>query len=176
LGQRICSIQISKILIVYCGYGVSASAELADLLGWMLSLGWLASVASSVYVVVTLIEVMIDIFNESFSFTSWQYTLMMIAFTVLTIFLNTWGAPVLPMLETVSLIFHLAGWIVTIVALLVLCPKNSSVDVFTTFSNDSGWPNTGASLLITQVTILYCNLGSDSVVHICRFPPAACHS
>ena len=122
--------------------------------------------ASSVFVVVTLIEVMAEITNADFAFTNWQYTLIMLGFVVVTIFFNTWGAPILPMLETVSLFGHLAGWIVTIVALWVLCPRNAASDVFTSFVNSSGWENMGASLLITQVSVIYCNLGSDSVVHI----------
>ena len=132
----------------------------------MSTLGWIAAIASGVFVVVTLIEVMINMTNSEFAFTSWQYTLIMLGFVVITIFLNTWGAPILPMLEIVSLFGHLAGWVLVIVALWVLCPRNSSADVFASFVDNSGWDNMGASLLIIQVFSLYCIMGSDSVVHI----------
>jgi choline transport protein len=61
--------------------------------GWMSTLGWLASCASSVFVCSTLIEVLIEITDTEFVFPNWQYTLISIAFMVLTIFFNTWGAP-----------------------------------------------------------------------------------
>ena len=150
--------------------------------GWMSTLGWLASVASSVFVVTTQIQAMIEVTNPDYAFTSWQYTLIMLAFVVITIMFNTWGAGVLPTLEIVSLVGHIAGFIITIVPLLVLCPKNTAYEVFVDFENDSGY-SMGAAYLLSQVTIIYCvsnhdslyklflltcrkNLGSDSVVHI----------
>lgn len=134
--------------------------------GWMSTLGWLASVASSVFVVTTLIEVLIDVTNPSFAFPNWQYTLLMLAFLVLTIFLNTWGARVLPMLETISLFGHIGGFIITLIPLWVLAPKNPAHAVFAEVVNNGGWSNTGTSCLVAQVTVLYCNLGSDCAVHI----------
>ncbi len=128
-------------------------------IGWMSTLGWLASVASSVFVVATLIEVLIDVTNPSFAFPNWQYTLIMLAALVLTIFLNTWGARVLPMLETISLFGHIGGFFITLIPLWVLAPKNPAHAVFAEVVNNGGWRNTGTSCLIAQVTVLYCNLG-----------------
>lgn len=133
--------------------------------GWMSTLGWLASVASSEFVLTTQIEAMIEVTNPDYAFTRWQYTLLMIAFIVITIVFNTWGADFLPTLETASLFGHLAGFLVVIVPLLVLCPKNSPREVFLDFEANGGW-NLGPAYLISQVTVMYCNLGSDSVVHI----------
>ena len=128
----------------------------------MSTLGWLASVSSSTFVVTTLIEAMIDITQADFGFPNWQYTLIMLAFLLITIFMNTWGAKVLPMLETVSLIGHIAGFAVTFIALWALCPRNSAEDVFVKVVNSGGWSNVGTSCLISQVTVMYCNLGKCS--------------
>ena len=158
--------------------------------GWMSTLGWLASMASSVFVVTTLVEAAIEVSNADFSFTNWQYTLIMIAFILVTILFNTWGAGILPLLETISLFLHIGGWLITLVSLWVLCPRNSASDVFTQVVNSGGWSNTGTACLISQVTVIYCNLGmcwmarnpslsrnirltlsllgSDSIVHICE--------
>lgn len=133
--------------------------------GWMSTLGWLASVASSVYVVATQINAMINVTYPDYAFTNWQNTLLMIAIVVITIFFNTWGAGSLPALETASLFGHLAGFIVVLVPLWVLCPKNSAYDVFVDFQANGGW-SPGPAYLVSQVTVMYCNLGSDSVVHI----------
>lgn len=136
--------------------------------GWMSTLGWLASVSSSVFVMATLVEAIAEVNDANFAFARWQYTLLMLAFLIITIGFNTWGAKALPRIETMSLFGHLGGLLITIIPLLVLAPKNSAKQVFTEVVNNGGWSNTGTSCLIAQVSVLYCNLGSDSAVHICR--------
>lgn len=111
--------------------------------GWMSSLGWIASVASSVFVCTTMIEAMIEVGEPEFAFPNWQYTLIMVAFLVITIFFNTWGAPYLPLIETLSLYGHLGGFLVVMIPLLVLCPKNSASEVFTSVVNSGGWSSKG---------------------------------
>lgn len=133
--------------------------------GWMSTLGWLASTAGSVFVCATLIQSLIGVTNDTFAFPNWQYTLIMIAFLVVTIFFNTWGAPWLPAIETISLFGHLLGFVITIVPLWVMAPKASASEIFTSFSATDGW-DIGTACLVTQVAVLYCNLGSDSIVHI----------
>lgn len=116
----------------------------------------------------TLIESIIEITKPNYTLTSWQYTLIMLGFLLVTILFNTWGALALPRIETLSLIGHLGGLLVTIIPLLVLAPKNSAKQVFTEVVNSAGWSSTGTSCLVAQVSVLYCNLGSDSAVHICK--------
>ncbi|RMZ87432.1 hypothetical protein DV736_g5340, partial [Chaetothyriales sp. CBS 134916] len=134
--------------------------------GWMSTLGWLASAASGIVVAATLIQALVEITDVEFTFPAWQYTLITLALLVLTIWFNTWGAGNLPMLETVSLFCHFIGFVVTIVPLWVMCPKNSAKEVFTSVINNSGYANTGLACLIGQVAVIYCNFGSDSIVHI----------
>ena len=129
----------------------------------MSTLGWLASVASSTFVVTTQIEAMINVTNPDYGFERWQYTLIMIAFTAVTILFNTWGASILPSLETACLFGHIIGFFVVMIPLVVLCPKNSASDVFLDFQDNSGYNNIGTAYLISQVYVMYCNLGSDSV-------------
>lgn len=52
-----------------------------------------------------------------------------------------------------------------LIPLWVLCPKNSAYDVFVDFQFNGGY-SAGPAYLISQVTVMYCNLGSDCVVHI----------
>jgi choline transport protein len=138
----------------------------------MSTLGWLASVSSSVFVLTTQIEAIIDVTNPDFAFPRWQYTLIMLAFLLVTIFFNTWGARSLPMMETVSLVMHIGGFVVTIIVLWAMAPRNSASAVFTEVVNNGGWSNTGTACLVAQVSVLYCNLGSDSAVHICKSTPS----
>lgn len=47
-----------------------------------------------------------------------------------------------------------------------MCPKNSAKEVFTSVVDNGGWGNVGVACIIGQVSVIYCNLGSDSAVHI----------
>ncbi|KAK5169166.1 uncharacterized protein LTR77_006475 [Saxophila tyrrhenica] len=134
--------------------------------GWMSTLGWLASVASSVYVCATQIQAIINVTRPDYAFTNWQITLIMLALTAVTIGFNTWGTPFFPQLEIGSLIGHIAGFFVVLIPLWALCEKNTASEVFTSFTDQSGFNNMGAAYLTCQVYVMYCNLGSDSVVHI----------
>ncbi|PNH45154.1 hypothetical protein VD0004_g2653 [Verticillium dahliae] len=134
--------------------------------GWMTTLGWLASLASSVYVLAYQVQACINATNPDYAFTSWQITLLMWAILFLTVMFNTYGTPFFPQLETASLIGHIVGFFVVMIPLWVLCDKNSARDVFLTFQDQSGWDNMGAAYLTSQIYIMWCCFGSDSVVHI----------
>lgn len=127
--------------------------------GWMSTLGWLASVAGGVFLSATLIRTMLDITDSEFAFTNWQLTLIMLATLALTSVLNSWGAPILPAIEAISLFGHLGGFVVTLVPLWVLAPKISAHDALLAVTNNGGWTNTGTACLVAQVSVLYCNLG-----------------
>ena len=125
----------------------------------MSSLGWLASVSSAVFVLTTLVQAIIDINKCPFEFPNWQHTLIMLVFLATTIGFNTLGAMVLPMVESVSLFGHLLGFVITIIPIWVLAPKNSAAVVFTEGVNNASWSNIGTSCLISQSAVLYCVLG-----------------
>jgi choline transport protein len=128
----------------------------------MSTLGWLASTASSVFVCTTLVQSLVAITETDFLFPNWQYTLIMLAFLVITIFFNTWGAGSLPSIETMSLFGHLACFFVVTIPVLVMCPKNSAKEVFTSVVDKGGWGNVGTACLVAQVSVLYCNLGTSA--------------
>ena len=134
--------------------------------GWTSALGWLTGNASGYFILSTLVEALVEVYKPDWSFTNWQSTLVMILFLVATIYFNTWGARLLPAIEVVSLVFHMAGFVITIVPLWVLAPKNSASDVFGPIINGGGWSNAGTSFLVGTITILFSNLGPDAAVHL----------
>ncbi|KAL1590593.1 hypothetical protein WHR41_00641 [Cladosporium halotolerans] len=134
--------------------------------GWMSTLGWLASTAGSTQVLATQVVSIVQILNPEYQSTGWQITLLMWAFNIVTILFNTWGSGFLPALEIGSLIMHALGYLVVIIPILVLAPKNSAHEVFVEWDNTSGYSSMGTAFILSQITILYCCLGSDSVAHI----------
>ena len=107
----------------------------------------------------TLLESLIQVYLPSYTFSNWQATLVMMASVVITVLFNTFGTPLLPLVESISLVGHIAGWIITTIVLWVLCPKNSAYDVFVSVVNSGGWSNTGLSCLVGSITVLYAQLG-----------------
>lgn len=134
--------------------------------GWTSALGWLVGNASGYFIMSTLVEALVEVYYPNWSFTNWQSTLVMIFFLIASIYFNTWGAKLLPAIEIVSLVFHVAGFVITIVPLWVLAPKNSASEVFGPVVNGGGWGSTGTSFLVGTITILFSNLGPDAAVHI----------
>ena len=82
----------------------------------------------------------------------------------------------MPAIEVVSLGLHLAGFVITIIPLWVLAPKNSARDVFGPINNGGGWSNGGTAFLVGMITILFSNLGPDAAVHIGKLGNSICFS
>lgn len=137
--------------------------------GWMSSLGWIASLAGGTYVCADLVQVAVNLVWVDFVMSAWQLFLIILALLLITIVLNTLGARVLPAFEVASLIGHTVGFVVFVGVLWGMCrPLNEGREVFLGFENGSGWSNYGAACLVTQVSIIWSMLGSDTIVHICE--------
>lgn len=134
--------------------------------GWMATLGWLASLMSGIHIAAYQIQACINVTVPEYEFATWQITLLMWALICVTIVLNTYGSSFFPQLELASLIGHTLGFFIILIPLWVLCDKNPASDVFLSFEDRSGWNNIGTAYLTSQVYVMYCCFGSDSVVHI----------
>ncbi|KIL92950.1 hypothetical protein FAVG1_04131 [Fusarium avenaceum] len=134
--------------------------------GWMTTLGWLASFASSCYTIAFQVQACINVTKPDFAFTLWQIALIMWAVIVVTIAFNTWGTAFFPQLELASLIGHILGFFAVMIPLWVLCEKNDAHDVFLQFTDQSGWDNMGFAYISSQIYVLWCCFGSDSIVHL----------
>lgn len=149
--------------------------EMSYAAGWMSTLGWIASLAGGTYVCADLVQVAVNIVWADYVMTAWQLFLIILAMLLITIVLNTLGARSLPALEVASLVGHTAGLVVFVGVLWGMCrPLNSSREVFLGFENNSGWSNYGAACLVTQVSIIWSMLGSDTIVHICKSSELLC--
>jgi len=134
--------------------------------GWMTTMGWLTSVSAGGFVMSTTLEALVDMENPGFLFTRWQATLVTILFLLMAVWFNTKGHSLLPKIDTVSLFLHMGGFVLTLLPLAFLAPKNSISDVVSKFTESGGWHSIGLSSLVGQVAILFCFQGSDGVVFI----------
>ena len=123
--------------------------------GWLSTLSWQAGTASGPFLTGTIIQSLVSVANPNYVGTNWQGTLMVIGITIIIYFLTVWGAEAMPMFQNLMLVIHCVGFVVVVVVLLVLAPRNPASVVFTQFINGGGWNSMGLSLMVGQISALY---------------------
>ena len=108
------------------------------------------------------------IFNsESYVPERWHATLIAWAYALVPFLCNVYGRKLLKAIEIVGGIFYIIYFIVTIVTLIVMAPRNSSEFVFTTsFFGLSGWENEGVQWSIGLLTITAILIGELKLLSI----------
>ncbi|KAK1823102.1 hypothetical protein LTR12_002405 [Friedmanniomyces endolithicus] len=134
--------------------------------GWLLTLSWLCGVTSGMFLTGQMVQGAILITNESFNAQPYQVWCLVLAFAVSGLFLNTVGARYLALMEVFVAVFLVLGYVVNIIVLWVMSPKNSTSEVFGSFDNGNGWSSTGFGILTAQTAALYLILRSDGAAHM----------
>lgn len=116
--------------------------------GWMAMIGWWANTAAGVYFAATVTQGLVVLNYPNYVLEGWQGTLMMFAALVICVIVNSIGAKLLPQVEGLILIFHIAGFFAILIPLVYLAPHKDASFVFGTFENSSGWNNAGLTWLI----------------------------
>jgi choline transport protein len=113
----------------------------------MSTLSWQAGTASGPYLVGTFIHSLIYENDPNYVFKNWQGTLFVIAIALVVWATNIWGSRAMPVFQNIMMIVHVFGFLVIIVMIWVLAPRNKAADVFGTFTNSGGWSSIGLSLM-----------------------------
>ena len=92
-------------------------------------------------------------------FHRWHGTLLFYAIVLVSLFINTWLARLLPKIEALVLIVHVIGFFCILIPLVYLAPHGSVQSVFATFSNEGGWSSTGLAFFIGLSTSMYSFIG-----------------
>ena len=95
------------------------------------------------------------IFNdETYVPKQWHATLLAWAYLMVPFLWNVYGRKLLKAIEIIGGIFYIVFFIVTIVTLVVMAPRNPSEFVFkTSFFGLSGWQNEGVQWSLGLLTI-----------------------
>lgn len=82
------------------------------------------------------------------------------AITLVASSINIWCIKLLPAIQVVAGICHVAFFVALLVPLLVLSPKSSPEFVFTRLINDqSGWTDPGIAWCLGLLTVTWCFVG-----------------
>ncbi|KAF9073083.1 putative GABA permease [Rhodocollybia butyracea] len=141
---------------------------LSYLSGWMSTLSWQAGVASGAFLLGTrtIIQALIVINQPDYTAEGWKGTLLVFAIILIVYVVNVWAWKFIAPIQNLFLFLHVAGFIIIIVVLWTLAPHQSAHVVFTEFTSRSGWSNIGVSLMVGQITAMFCLLCSDGTAHM----------
>ncbi|PYI24152.1 GABA permease [Aspergillus violaceofuscus CBS 115571] len=139
---------------------------LSYLTGWMSVLAWQVGAASGSFLTGTIIQGLISVHNPKYEPTRWQGTLFVFAMILVIYFFNVYAASWMPRIQNVLLALHTLCWVIVVVVLWAMAPRQSASAVFTEIKTYSGWHNAGLALMIGQISAIYGSLSSDATAHM----------
>ncbi|KAL9115088.1 MAG: hypothetical protein Q9227_000882 [Pyrenula ochraceoflavens] len=104
--------------------------------------------------------------NPSYEPEGWQETLFMWAVLVAVLVMNAALSRILPAIEVCILVIHFLGYFAILIPILYLSPKGTAKSVFTSFTNQGGWPTQGLSFFVGLSGNAAAFVGTDGAVHM----------
>ncbi|KAI0440433.1 amino acid permease-domain-containing protein [Xylaria telfairii] len=141
--------------------------------GWVSIGGQIVFTASAAFAAGLQIQSLIIVNDDNYVPTRWQALLFYWAILAFAGALNIWGTKLIPQVNLVSGIIHIAAFVGIIVTLGVLASKNTSSFVFTEVVNTSGWDSDAVSWLVGLQSAVYPFLGYDAACHLSEELPHA---
>ena len=126
----------------------SLKRGIAWVTGWINLSGWVALVATNSSLASTLIINMIALMVEGYGYKRWHQFLIYLGITFLTFGINLLHK-LLPLVNGIALAWSIGGFLIISITVLACAAPNYATGryVFTTFINETGWPDGIAWLL-----------------------------
>jgi choline transport protein len=139
---------------------------LSWLTGWISMLGWQAAASTGTYLAGTTIQALLALNIPGYEAPRWQATLIMYAFLLLTIFVNTVLVQLLPGFEKLILVLHVIGFFAVFIPVVHFAPISTNAFVLTEFVNRSGYGSDGLSWFVGQSASAVLFIGYDGACHM----------
>ncbi|KAL8808026.1 MAG: hypothetical protein Q9182_000304 [Xanthomendoza sp. 2 TL-2023] len=134
--------------------------------GWLCVLGWQAGSAAGCYLAGTEIQGLIVLNHPDYVPQRWHGSLIAIALVLVSLFINTILAKVLPTIQATILVLHVFGFIAILTTLWVLSPLAPADRVFREFNDGGDWRRMGLATLVGILSPTVSLIGPDAAVHI----------
>ncbi|KAL8682932.1 MAG: hypothetical protein Q9186_001095 [Xanthomendoza sp. 1 TL-2023] len=134
--------------------------------GWLCVLGWQAGSAAGCYLAGTEIQGLIVLNHPGYVPQRWHGSLIAIALVLVSLFINTILAKVLPTIQATILVLHVFGFIAILTPLWVLSPHAPADRVFREFNDGGDWRSMGLATLVGILSPTVALIGPDAAVHI----------
>ena len=133
----------------------------------MTILAWIATISTGALLSATMIQGLLVLNYESYTFERWHGTLLGWAVVLVSVFFNTVIGMVLPKVEGAFLILHILGFFAILIPLVYYGPHGTTSDVFGVYLNEGGWSSYGLSFMVGTLGLAFSFVGADAAVHVC---------
>lgn len=132
----------------------SSQKLLSYITGWLSVMSYQAGNASGFFLAGTIIQSLAMVNYPSYSAPNWQSTMCVLAVVVISGIANIWGQRFFPIMNNISMVLHIMGFVAVVVVLWVLAPHPPAEEVFLNLRNSGGWSTVGLSLMIGQISAI----------------------
>lgn len=123
--------------------------------GWLSTMSYQAGNASGFFLAGTIIQSLAMVnYPDRYTASNWQSTMCVLAVVVVSGIFNIFFSKFFPILNNISMVLHLSGFVAVVVVLWVLAPHPPAREVLLEFSNMGGWPTMGLSLMVGQISAI----------------------
>ena len=134
--------------------------------GWLSTMSYQAGNASGFFLVGTIIQCLAMVNYPEYTAPNWQSTMCVLGVVVVSGVFNIFFSRFFPMVNNISMVLHLAGFVAIVIVLWVLAPHPPARDVLLDFQNSGGWATTGLSLMVGQISAIAALGCSDAAAHM----------
>ena len=113
---------------------------------YLATFGWITVAVSAPFLSGTMIQGLLVLNYDSYAFQRWHGTLIYWAILVISAIVNIQGSRVLPVVENLSLGFHVVAFIIVLLVIYVVSPtKHVPAFAFACTINNSGGGSNGVA-------------------------------
>ncbi|KAF4345217.1 choline transporter [Fusarium beomiforme] len=140
-------------------------------IGWTNIAGWLTVVTTQAFFAAQLISAAAVVAsNSAYEATQWKTYLFFIAILSFGTVGNIWGNRILGRWNDMALYWSVLSVVIISIILLSMSPKTDARQVFTDFTNETGWPD-GISWILGLLQSALSLIGFDVVLHLTEEMP-----
>lgn len=126
---------------------------------WITWFGYVSLLAGIANVTIILLESLVALNNPSYVAQGWHTSLLVIAMCALQGAMNMYAFKLIPWIEMVAGILHICLFVVFVVVLAVMGPRNSASFVFLDRNISSGWSDTFVAWNLGMLTCVWSFTG-----------------
>lgn len=138
--------------------------------GWITWFSWISLLAGVINIAANVTTTIVTASFPAYAVQGWHTVLIMYAYLILLGVVNSYLFWIVPYVEVISGILHIALWIVFAAVLLALAPKHTADFVFFEKSNLSGWTNDFVSFNLGIQLITWGFVGKWAPPSLLIFP------
>jgi choline transport protein len=134
--------------------------------GWSTWFGYVSLLAGIANVTIILLEATIQLNHDDYTPGGWHTSVLVIAMCVLLGAINMFAFKLIPWVELVAGVLHVALFVVFVVVLAVMGTRHNAEFVFLESNTSSGWDDKFVSWNLGMLTCVWSFTSFDSAIHM----------